>query len=170
MSATDDEAEAFRAELVAIIPRLRAFARTLTGDAARADDLAQDTLMKAWASRASFTPGTSLPSWTYTIMRNAFLSDARRSWRQQQLDGVHVDNVVGPDDPRKSLELQEVQRALQKLSHEHREALVLIAAAGCSYEEAAEILGVSEGTVKSRVSRARDRLERLIDGTDAPRR
>jgi RNA polymerase sigma-70 factor (ECF subfamily) len=149
----------FKRELVALIPHLRAFARTLTGDQAGADDLAQDALMKAWDARASYQMGTNMKAWTFMILRNQFYSNKRRDWRSTSLDPeVAERSLVATDNPTSGLELDELRRAIAMLPAEQREALILIGAAGLSYDEAAEITGVAIGTVKSRVSRARDRL------------
>jgi RNA polymerase sigma-70 factor (ECF subfamily) len=149
----------FKAELVAVIPQMRAFARSLCRDFAQAEDLAQDALAKAWASRASYTPGTNLKAWTFMILRNQFYSDKRRSWRSTELDTETAERtLVAIDNPSAALELDELRRAMSMLPDEQREALILIGVAGLSYEEASEICGAAIGTVKSRVSRARDRL------------
>jgi RNA polymerase sigma-70 factor (ECF subfamily) len=149
----------FRSELVGLIPQLRAFARSLCNNAAEAEDLAQDALAKAWASRSSFTIGTNMKAWSFMILRNQFYSDKRRAWRSTQLDPeVAERTLVAVTDPTAGLELDELRRALGMLPDDQREALILIAAGGLSYEEASEICGVAIGTVKSRVSRARDRL------------
>ena len=158
MAETTDEAD-FKAELIALIPHMRAFARSLCTNPAEAEDLAQDALAKAWASRAGFTMGTNLKAWTFMIVRNQFYSDKRRSWRSSQLDPETAERtLVAVGDPSSNLELDELRRALAMLPDDQREALILIGAGGLSYEEASEICGVAIGTVKSRVSRARDRL------------
>jgi RNA polymerase sigma-70 factor (ECF subfamily) len=158
-AASDD----FRNDLVALIPHMRAFARSLTGHAAAADDLAQEALAKAWDKRDSFEPGTNLKAWVFMIVRNQFFSDKRRSWRSQPLDPeVAERTLVAHTNPMATLELDEVRRALLRLPDDQREALILIGAGGLSYEEAAEICGAAVGTIKSRVSRARDRLALLL--------
>jgi RNA polymerase sigma-70 factor (ECF subfamily) len=158
MTETTDEAD-FKAELIALIPHMRAFARSLCNNPAEAEDLAQDALAKAWASRASFTMGTNLKAWTFMIVRNQFYSDKRRSWRSQPLDPETAERtLVAVTNPLAGLELDDLRRALAMLPDDQREALILIGAGGLSYEEASEICGVAIGTVKSRVSRARDRL------------
>ena len=154
----------FKRELVALIPHLRAFARTLTGDQASADDLAQDALMKAWDARASYQMGTNMKAWTFMILRNQFYSDKRRSWRQTQLDQEAAERtLVAVDDPEAPLALDELRLALGMLSAEQREALILVGAGGFAYEEAAEICGCAVGTVKSRVSRARRTLQGILE-------
>lgn len=160
---SDAAIDTFRNDLVALIPHMRAFARSLTGDAAAADDLAQEALAKAWDKRDSFEPGTNLKAWVFMIVRNQFFSDKRRSWRSQPLDPeVAERTLVANTNPMATLELDEVRRALLRLPDDQREALILIGAGGLSYEEAAEICGAAVGTIKSRVSRARDRLALLL--------
>ena len=165
---------AFQAALIQLMPQMRAFARSLTGDATAADDLAQDAVLKAWNGRASFQVGTNLKAWTFMILRNQFYSDKRRSWRSQPLDQeVAERTLMASDNPMATLELADVRRAMMKLSDDQREALILIGAAGLSYEEASEICGCAVGTVKSRVSRARDALQAILadgelDAADIP--
>jgi RNA polymerase sigma-70 factor, ECF subfamily len=155
-TAVDDT---FKADLIGLIPYMRAFAHTLCGNATEAEDLAQDTLAKAWASRARYAQGTNLKAWTFTILRNQFYSDKRRSWRSTPLDQETAERtLVALGDTDRNLELDELRRALNMLPEEQREALILIGAGGLSYEDASAICGVAVGTIKSRVSRARDRL------------
>jgi RNA polymerase sigma-70 factor (ECF subfamily) len=161
-SAEDDAA--FKRELVALIPHLRAFARTLCGDATAADDLAQDAMMKAWDARASFQMGTNMKAWTFMILRNQFYSEKRRSWRQSQLDQEAAERtLVAVDDPEAPVALDELRQGLSMLPPEQREALILVGAGGFAYEEAAEICGCAVGTVKSRVSRARRALHAILE-------
>jgi len=156
--------EAFKAELVTLIPHLRAFARTLWGDATAADDLAQDAMMKAWDARSSFQMGTNMKAWTFMILRNQFYSEKRRSWRQSQLDQEAAERtLVAVDDPEAPVALDELRLSLGMLPPEQREALILVGAGGFAYEEAAEICGVAVGTVKSRVSRARKALQSILE-------
>ncbi len=162
--------EAFKHALVALIPQLRAFARTLTGDPTAADDLAQDAMMKAWDARASFEMGTNMKAWTFMILRNQFYSEKRRSWRQIQLDQEAAERtLVAIDDPGAPVALDELRMGLSMLPEEQREALVLVGAGGFAYEEAAEICGCAVGTVKSRVSRARRALQSILDRGDYQR-
>jgi len=155
---------AFKRELVGLIPHLRAFARTLCGDPAAADDLAQDAMMKAWDARTSFQPGTNMKAWTFMILRNQFYSEKRRSWRQSQLDQEAAERtLVAADDPAAPIALDELRQALSSLPDEQREALILVGAGGFAYEEAAEICGCAVGTVKSRVSRARRALHTILE-------
>ena len=154
----------FKIELTGLIPQMRAFARSLCRDAAAADDLAQDALLKAWNNRASYQPGTNMKAWTFMILRNQFYSDKRRSWRSSQLDPEVAERTLeAASNPIASLELDEVRRALACLPDDQREALILIGAGGLSYEEVSEICGCAIGTIKSRVSRARDRLSTIIE-------
>ena len=165
-----DRDNIFKHELTALIPQLRAFARTLTGDATQADDLAQDAMMKAWSARASFELGTNMKAWTFMILRNQFYSEKRRSWRQSQLDQEAAERtLVAPDDPMAPVALDELRQGLGMLPPEQREALILVGAGGFAYEEAAAICGCAVGTVKSRVSRARRALEAVLEAGDYER-
>ncbi len=157
----------FKRELSALIPQLRAFARTLAGNATQADDLAQDAMMKAWSARTSFELGTNMKAWTFMILRNQFYSEKRRSWRQTQLDQDAAERtLVAPDDPMAPVALDELRQGLGMLPAEQREALILVGAGGFAYEEAAAICGCAVGTVKSRVSRARKALEAVLEAGD----
>jgi RNA polymerase sigma-70 factor (ECF subfamily) len=161
--ADPDRDHVFKIELVALIPQLRAFARSLTGDATAADDLAQDAMVKAWDARAGFEMGTNMKAWTFMILRNQFYSEKRRSWRQSQLDQEAAERtLVAIDDPAGPVALDELRMALAMLPAEQREALVLVGAGGFAYEEAAAICGCAVGTVKSRVSRARRALVEIL--------
>jgi RNA polymerase sigma-70 factor (ECF subfamily) len=154
----------FRDVLVGLIPQLRAFARTLCGDATAADDLAQDAMLKAWNARASFEMGTNMKAWTFMILRNQFYSEKRRSWRQSQLDQETAERtLVAVDDPESPVALDELRQGLAMLPPEQREALVLVGAGGFAYEEAAAICDCAVGTVKSRVSRARRALQTVLE-------
>jgi len=155
---------AFKRDLVALIPHLRAFARTLCGDAAAADDLAQDAILKAWDARSSFQMGTNMKAWTFMILRNQFYSEKRRSWRHSQLDQEAAERtLVAADDPEAPVALDEMRLAMGMLPSEQREALILVGAGGFAYEEAADICGCAVGTVKSRVSRARRALHTILE-------
>ncbi len=153
----------FKQELTALIPHLRAFARSLCGNATLADDVAQDAMLKAWKSRDKFKPGSNLKAWTFTILRNQFYSIKRRSWRATSLDKeVAEQTIVAKSDQEKVVELNELRRGLDSLKDDQREALILVGASGMSYEEAAEVCGCAVGTIKSRVSRARKELELIM--------
>jgi RNA polymerase sigma-70 factor (ECF subfamily) len=157
------EEKTFKQDLVRLIPHLRAFARTLSGDHAAADDLAQDAVMKAWDARSSFQMGTNMKAWTFMILRNQFYSEKRRSWRQSQLDQEAAERtLVAVDDPEAPIALDEMRLAMKMLPIEQREALILVGAGGFAYEEAADICGCAVGTVKSRVSRARRALQAIL--------
>lgn len=159
LSVTD-----FKAALMEIVPHLRAFARSLTNDAVSADDLVQDTLLSAWRARESYTANTSFRAWTFTILRNNFYSEKRRSWRTAELSPeVAEKSLVASDDPSKGMELVALRNALDHLPPDQREAIILVGAGGMPYEEAAQIVGCAVGTIKSRVSRARKALAEMLE-------
>jgi RNA polymerase sigma-70 factor (ECF subfamily) len=161
---------AFRQELVATLPHLRAFARGLCGRHDFADDLVQETAIKAWSARERFEPGTNFRAWTFTILRNHYLSELRRSRRQVEYDEAAVEKLLVADaDQEAPLHLNDVQKALQKLPEERREALLLVGAGGFSYEEAASISGCAIGTMKSRVARGRAALAELLEDENPDR-
>ena len=174
MTPSKSHATPFETELVSLIPQLRAFGRTLCGDAAQGDDLAQEALAKAWTSQASYRMGTNLRAWVFMILRNHFYSEKRRSWRSTALDPETAERtLVAVTSDTGGLELDELRRALDMLPDDQREALILVGAAGLSYDEVSAITGVAIGTVKSRVSRGRDRLaliyaEGVIDQDHQP--
>ena len=154
----------FRRDLLALLPQLRAFARGLCGRPEQADDLVQETVMRAWTAQGSFTPGTSMKAWTFTILRNHFLNDLRKNRRQTQLDPeVAETTLVDRATQEEGLHMQDLQRALARLPEERREALLLVGAGGFSYEEAASICGVPIGTMKSRVARGRAQLHQILE-------
>ncbi len=156
---------AFERQLIALIPQIRAFARSLCKDATTADDLAQDSLTKAWKSRGSYQMGTNMKAWAFTILRNQFLSEKRRTWRLLQLEPELAEQtLVAVDNPDATLALDEVRRALATIPFAQREALIMVGAGGLSYDEAAEVAGVATGTMKSRVSRARVALQHALGG------
>jgi RNA polymerase sigma-70 factor, ECF subfamily len=153
----------FRDELLAEIKNLRAFAISLSGSISLADDLVQEALLRAWSKSDLFQPGTSLRAWLFTILRNIYYSDYRKRSREvQDSDGVHARRLTIPGDQESHLDLEDFRKALAKLPAEQREVLTLIGASGLSYEEAAAICEVEIGTIKSRLSRARSRLIRLL--------
>jgi RNA polymerase sigma-70 factor (ECF subfamily) len=150
-------------DLIALIPNMRAFARSLCRNLTEADDLTQDALASAWRGRQRYVPGSNLKAWVFMIIRNQFYSDKRRSWRVSQLDPqVAEETLVAVTSATSALELDDVRRAMQELPDEQREALTLVAVAGLSYIETAAICACPAGTIKSRVSRARDRLTELL--------
>jgi RNA polymerase sigma-70 factor (ECF subfamily) len=152
-----------REALVAAIPNLRAFAISLTGDPHFANDLVQETLLKAWTHRDRFETGTNLKAWLFTILRNTYFSDFRKMRREvQDVDGQMAAQLAVPPEQNGQLDLTDFRRAMTKLSDDQREALLLVGAEGFSYEEAAQISGCAVGTVKSRVNRARVRLAEIM--------
>lgn len=160
---SDVKCESIRDALVAAIPNLRAFAVSLCGDPHLANDLVQETLMKAWANQSSFEMGTNLKAWLFRILRNTYFSDYRKSRRQvQDVDGAAAEQLTSLPQQEGYADLQDFRRMLRHLSADQREALLLIGAEGVSYEEAAAITGCAVGTVKSRVNRARIRLVELM--------
>ncbi len=158
----------FKTALVEAIPNLRAFARSLSGNRDRADDLVQETLAKAIANRERYTPGTNLSAWLVTILRNQYYTEGRKRRREvADSDGIYAASLTSAPQQGGHLELTDFLGALQQIPDDQREALILIGASGFSYEEAAKILDTRVGTVKSRVSRARARLEEILeDGGD----
>lgn len=153
----------FREGILQAIPNLRAFAISLTSNPDRADDLVQDTIMRAWDKRMTFQPGTNLNAWLFTILRNAFHSQYRKRSREvEDADGEYATTLRVIPDQMDKLHLQDLQKALTHLSPDQREAILLVGAEGLSYEEAARICGVAVGTIKSRVNRARTRLAALM--------
>jgi RNA polymerase sigma-70 factor (ECF subfamily) len=165
-----DRDRVFKAQLVALIPQLRAFARTLSGNATVADDLAQEALLKAWGARSRFEMGSNMKAWTFMILRNQFYSEKRRAWRNVSCDPQMAEQTLtAVDDPGGPMAVHELRQALAMLPPEQREALILVGAGGFAYEEAASICGVAVGTVKSRVSRARRALQDILDRGDYER-
>jgi len=155
----------FQREMIALIPYLRAFAGALCRSRDLADDLAQETLVKAWRAKDRFEPGTNLKAWLFTILRNELYSRRRRDWRQSHWDEGAAERIAAPPDAQVwTLELCDTAQALHNLPTDQREALVLVGAAGFSYQEAADICGTPLGTIKSRVARARIALLELVDG------
>jgi RNA polymerase sigma-70 factor (ECF subfamily) len=164
----DDE---FKVELAQVIPHLRAFGRSLSGSRDLADDLVQETLLKAWAARKRFQAGTNMRAWTFIILRNLFLSQMRRARFKGEWDDITAAKILAaPASQDKHVELGDMQRALLHLPQPQREALILVGAGGFAYEEAAEICGCAVGTIKSRVARGRVALEALLTGGKLPSR
>lgn len=152
-----------RDELPAHLPALRAFAISLCGDVSAADDLVQDTIVKAWTNIEKFTAGTNMRAWLFTILRNTFFSIKRKRKREvSDSDGVHAGRLCEKPAHDGRLAFNDFRRAFNQLSPEHREVLILAGASGFSYEDVAEMTGVAVGTVKSRVNRARARLCDLL--------
>lgn len=160
LDAAETRAERrFTSDLVGVVPDLRRFALSLTRDATESEDLVQYTLLKAWEHRTSYRPGTSLKAWLFTILRNGHLN-GRMKYRREVPDpeGSHAAGLASLADQEHRLDVRDMQEALARLGADQREALLLVAVEDMTYEAAAERLGCRPGTVKSRVSRARDRL------------
>lgn len=150
-----------RDDLLAQIPSLRAFAVSLCGQMDKADDLVQEALVKAWSSLGSFTEGTNMRAWLFTILRNVYYSEHRKRRREvQDADGMFSAKLMVHPAQNGHMDLQDFRAALAKLPTDQKEALILVGASGFSYEEAAAICGVAVGTIKSRVNRARGALTR----------
>lgn len=159
-----DSPQAWRAAMNERLPALRAFAWSLCRNAADADDLVQETLTKAWTYRDRFEHGTNLRAWLFTILRNSWYSaTAKRRREVADEDGKLAARLVCEGNQQASCDLADLRLALDRLPPEHREAIVLVGAAGLSYEEAADIAGCALGTIKSRVNRARNRLAVALD-------
>jgi RNA polymerase sigma-70 factor (ECF subfamily) len=158
-----------REALLAAVPNLRAFAISLSGNIDRADDLVQETLLRALANINSFQPGTNMSAWLFTILRNLFRSEYRKRRREvEDADGSYAERMKSQPEQTGRVEFSEFRAALSKLPEDQREALILVGASGFSYEETAEICHCAVGTIKSRVNRARTRLAELmsIDSAD----
>ncbi|MEO0463121.1 MAG: sigma-70 family RNA polymerase sigma factor [Pseudomonadota bacterium] len=161
----------FKRELTDVVPHLRAFARGLCGRPDMADDLVQETLLKAWAAQERFEPGTSMRAWTFVILRNAYLTDMRRNRFRGEYDETVAERILtAPAGQEEPIHLSDMHRALLTLPPERREALLLVGAGGFSYEEAANICGCAVGTIKSRVGRARAALNSMLTDGDIPDR
>ncbi len=157
----------FRDDMLALIPSLRSFARGLCGWRDIADDMAQEAMLRGWAARASFTPGTNFRAWMFMILRNQFYTALRKDKRMTSWDPEVAERMlVEAPAQQDAIHLSDVAGALQKLPLEQREVLLLIGANGASYEEAATIIGCAVGTVKSRLARGRKALALLIEGPE----
>ena len=162
MSAADP-----RDELVEHLPALRAFAISLTRNPSIADDMVQDTIVKAWTNIEKFEVGTNMRAWLFTILRNTYYSNRRKSKREvADVDGVITENLAEKPAHDGHMQMADFRRALNMLSDEQREALLLVGASGFSYEEAAGMCGVAVGTIKSRINRARSQLADLMGHDD----
>jgi RNA polymerase sigma-70 factor, ECF subfamily len=152
-----------RESMLAAVPGLRAFAISLCGKMDRADDLVQETLVRALSNIDSFEPGTNMSAWLFTILRNLFRSEYRKRRREvEDGEGRLAETLKSPPDQQSHMEFEEFRTALAKLPQDQREALILVGASGFSYEEAAQICGSAVGTIKSRVNRARTRLAEIL--------
>jgi len=168
-STTNDVGD-FHEQLTAILPRLRIYALSLTRNRDSADDLVHDTVIKALAGRKSFQPGTNLAAWLFRIQRNEFISGLRRLRPSVPVDSAIAESLSHPAQQESGIIMREFLTAFSKLASTQREALLLAVVEGLPYETIAAHTGVSVGTVKSRISRARDRLEHLLIGGEAPSR
>ena len=166
-STTNDTGD-FHKQLTAILPRLRIYALSLTRNRDSADDLVHDTVIKALAGRKSFQPGTNLAAWLFRIQRNEFISGLRRLRPSVPVDSTVAETLSHPPQQESGLIMREFLTAFSKLAPTQREALLLAVDEGLPYETIAAHTGVSVGTVKSRISRARDRLEHLLIDGEAP--
>jgi RNA polymerase sigma-70 factor (ECF subfamily) len=150
-------------EILSTIPSLRAFAISLSGNVDRADDLVQETILRAIANIDSFQPGSNMPAWLFTILRNLFRSDYRKRRREvEDADGNYARTLKTQPTQTTRIEFEEFRSALDKIPQDQREALILVGASGFSYEDAAAICGCAVGTIKSRVNRARTKLSELL--------
>lgn len=155
--------DTFRVDLVAAVPRLRRYAFSQCRNAAEADDLVQTTLMRAWENRSRFEPGTRLIAWLFTILRHTFINQRKRLRREvEDVDGAFAATLRLEPEQEHRVGLVQLQAALNGLTAEHRETLLLVMVDGLLYDEAAAVLGCQTGTVKSRVSRARERLVKAM--------
>lgn len=153
-----------RQQIVSYLPALRAFAISLTRNHALADDMVQDTILKAWTKIDTFQTGTNMQAWLFTILRNTYYSHRRKRAREvQDIDQVFTDTLATKPAHDGTLQMRDFYRALARLPAAQREALVLLGAAGYSYDEVAEICGVAPGTIKSRANRGRRRLAELMN-------
>ena len=162
-------APSMREAMLGVVPSLRAFAMSLSGNVDRADDLVQETLLRAIANIESFEPGSNMSAWLFTILRNLFRSEYRKRRREvEDGEGRYADSLKSHPEQPGRIEFEELKAALAELPQDQREALILVGASGFSYEEAAAICRCAVGTIKSRVNRARRRLadQLAIDGTD----
>ncbi|WP_230534529.1 sigma-70 family RNA polymerase sigma factor [Microvirga roseola] len=152
-----------RQEMLNAIPSLRAFAISLTGSIEYADDLVQTALVRALKNLDKFAPGTNMRAWLFTIMRNQFYTELRKRRREvEDPDGAMALRLAVLPEQSARLDFSDMQAALSQLSIDQREALLLVAAEGVSYEEAAQICGTTIGTIKSWVNRARTRLAEIL--------
>lgn len=160
MTKPDDDLQTL---LIGAVPNLRAFANSLCGDPTRADDLVQDTLVKAWTNLASFEKGSNLKAWLFTILRNTYFSELRKRRREvEDADGALAERMSVLPDQQVHMDLIDFKKAFGTLSDDQKEVLLLVGAEGFSYEEAAGITGAAVGTVKSRVNRARVALTKNL--------
>lgn len=156
-----------RDELVTHLPALRAFALSLTRNRATADDMVQDTVLKAWTNIEKFAAGTNMRAWLFTILRNNYYTSRRKLNREvADVDNAFSDTLSVKPEHDGKLQMMDFRAAFEQLADEHREALILVGASGFSYDDAAEMCGVAPGTMKSRVNRARAKLTALLQLED----
>ncbi len=161
--------QVFRDDMVRLIPALRSFTRGLCRSKEMADDIVQDAMLRAWAARDSFTPGTNFRAWMFRIARNQFFTRFRKERMRESWDPEWIEQMlISPPAQQDAVHLSDVLSALQMLPASQREVLMLVGANGVSYEEAAEVIGCAVGTVKSRLARGRQALARIIDGPPDP--
>ncbi|MEY1556363.1 RNA polymerase sigma factor [Yoonia sp. R2331] len=154
-------------ELLTHLPALRAFALSLTRNNATADDMLQDTVLKAWTNMDKFERGTNMRAWLFTILRNNFYSSRRKLKREvADVDNVFSDAMSVKPDHDGRLQMRDFKSAFEELADEHREALILVGANGFTYDDAAVMCGVAPGTMKSRVNRARAKLTEMLQLED----
>lgn len=166
MSIPQTTATDFHAELKELLPRLRIYALSLTRDRDRADDLVQETVVKALAGRHSFRAGTNFAAWAFRIQRNEFISGLRRLKPTVCFDDAISNTLSHPPAQESGLIMREFTLAFRRLADCQREALLLAVLEGWSYQQIADLAGVSVGTVKSRVSRGRATLKQILMGED----
>jgi RNA polymerase sigma-70 factor, ECF subfamily len=163
MSEAEQNGHDFKKQLLATIPSLRAFAVSLSGKQDRADDLVQETVLKAWTKQESFQAGTNIKAWLFTILRNEFYSQMRKRGREiGDPDEIYTSQLSVHPSQHSAMDMQDFILALGKLSEDQREAIILVCASGFAYEEAAEICGCAVGTIKSRINRARAHLQEML--------
>lgn len=170
MPATDRSNWSFADELEALLPELRAFARRLCRDDTLADDMTQSACLKAWANVDTFKTGSLMRPWLFRILRNEYYQYSRRSWRDEAVPSETIEETLSVADPsEQSMQASQLSDAIYHLPDGQRDALILVLAVGMTYQEAAEVLGCSAGTVKSRVSRARADLATDMSGNKSIR-
>lgn len=164
-----EDLDAFKAQMVALIPALRGFARGLCRDRDLADDLVQEAMMRAWASRHTFIPDSNFRAWMFMILRNHYFSGAKKRARYTVWDPEAAERILVQDATQESgLHVDDVMRAIHRLPDQQREILLLVAGAGLSYEEAAVVTGANMGTVKSRLNRGRAGIKAMLEHEKAP--
>ena len=154
----------FNEQVLGMLPKLRVQALALTRDRVAAADLVQDAVVNALGARESFQPGTNFAAWMHTILRNRFISMARKRQETEDLDDAPASFLAAPDGQESRLALKELDRAMARLLPRMREAIVMVTVLGIPYEAVAEAMGTTAGTAKSRVFRAREQLWAMLVG------